>query len=165
MSRSVSWEGVYSRVVGSAYWHLSLPQLCKALVDSRASDVTPTCFCSVYSVWEGTGRGGGCRRFGVLVVPELYTPRQVGSSVFLVIAGLHLRSQVLRKTREMISAPLCCSSGINIKRWHGFLLLSTSTLVPTNIPLTTFLPTRLHGMCFKFQFWSVTGSNRVPWSI
>lgn len=46
-------------------------------------------------------------------------------------------------------------------------ILATLHLHPhsTNIPLTTFLPTRPHGMCFKFQFWSVTGSNRIPWRI
>lgn len=76
--------------------------------------------------------------FDLLVVTEPLTPRQVGSSV-LLIAGL--RSQVLRETREKISTSLCCSSGIITKGCHGFFSLSTSTLFPNNIPLTTFLPT------------------------
>lgn len=127
------------------------PQFCKALVENRASDVIPTCFCSVYSVQEGIGRRRWCYGFGLLVVPELLIPKQVGSSVLLVIAGLHLRSQVLRETRETICTSPCCSSGI-INNGMDSCLFPPSPSFPAISPSLPFYPLGHMECVLNFNF-------------
>lgn len=138
-----------------------LPPSGKALGESRASYEIPTWFCTVYSAQEGTDRTGWC--YGFDLFKSTWTAHSQACGKFCLIncwVPPHIPGHEVDQRK--FSTSLCCCSGIITKKMAWILTtLHLHPLCQQYPPYYLSTHSRPHEVCFKFQFWSVTGSNRI----